>query len=125
MLKSIVDGAGPGVETGDGEELRADLVLLAAGVMPDWFHKLGIQVNERPSNNHAVVLTRVSRVSRAVAPSSGSRHTVRWRSCRCPPAIAPSSYDVVWSMSDAQLSVVSQLDDAAFINEFQALLGGD
>ena len=33
----LVDGAGPGVETEDGEQLRADLVLLAAGVMPDWF----------------------------------------------------------------------------------------
>ena len=55
MLKSLVDGAGPGVETEDREQLRADLVLLAAGVMPDWFQKLGIQVNERPSNNHAMV----------------------------------------------------------------------
>ena len=70
-------------------------------------------------------LTRVSRVSRAVAPSSGSRP----RSISGPAAASGNRseqrYNVVWSMSDAQLSVVSQLDDAAFINEFQALLGGD
>ncbi|GIR69951.1 MAG: hypothetical protein CM15mP74_12020 [Halieaceae bacterium] len=68
-------------------------------------------------------LTRVSRVSRAVAPSSGSRP-------HGPLAVLPlpsgnrseQRYNVVWSMSDAQLSVVSQLDDAAFINEFQGAL---
>ena len=120
----LVDGAGPGVETEDGEQLRADLVLLAAGVMPDWFQKLGIQVNERPSNNHAVVFN-------ASFPGEQGRRAFERFTAHGPLAVLPlpsgnrteQRYNVVWSMSDAQLSVVSQLDDAAFINEFQGAFG--
>ena len=120
----LVDGAAPGVETEEGEQLRADLVLLAAGVMPDWFQKLGIQVNERPSNNHAMVFN-------ASFPGEQGRRAFERFTAHGPLAVLPlpsgnrseQRYNVVWSMSDAQLSVVSQLDDAAFINEFQRAFG--
>ena len=120
----LVDGAGPGVETEDGEQLRADLVLLAAGVMPDWFQKLGLQVNERPSNNHAMVFN-------ASFPGEQGRRAFERFTAHGPLAVLPlpsgnrseQRYNVVWSMSDAQLSVISQLDDAAFINEFQRAFG--
>jgi len=120
----LVDGARPGVETEEGEQLRADLVLLAAGVMPDWFQKLGIQVNERPSNNHAMVFN-------ASFPGEQGRRAFERFTAHGPLAVLPlpsgnrseQRYNVVWSMSDAQLSVISQLDDAAFINEFQRAFG--
>ena len=120
----LVDGAGPGVETEEGEQLRADLVLLAAGVMPDWFQKLGIQVNERPSDNCAVVF------NASFPAAQGCRAFERF-TAHGPLAVLPLAsgtrseqrYNVVWSMSNAQLSVVSQLDDAAFINEFQGAFG--
>ena len=49
------DAGTPAIETEEGEVITADLVLVAAGVAPDWFAQLGISVLERPTRNTALV----------------------------------------------------------------------
>ena len=81
-------------------------------------------MNERPSNNHAMVFN-------ASFPGEQGRRAFERFTAHGPLAVLPlpsgnrseQRYNVVWSMSDAQLSVISQLDDAAFINEFQRAFG--
>lgn len=118
------DGDRPGVQTEEGEVLSADLVLLAAGVAKDWFHGLGIRVEERPTHNHALVFN-------ATFPGQQAGCAFERFTSHGPLAVLPlrslsrseQRFNVVWSVPDKQVSVLSGLDDTAFIAAFQNAFG--
>ena len=118
------DGDRPGVQTEEGEVLSADLVLLAAGVAKDWFHGLGIRVEERPTHNHALVFN-------ATFPGQQAGCAFERFTPHGPLAVLPlrslsrseQRFNVVWSVPDKQVSVLSGLDDTAFIAAFQNAFG--
>lgn len=118
------DGDRPGVQTEEGEVLSADLVLLAAGVAKDWFQGLGIRVEERPTHNHALVFN-------ATFPGQQAGCAFERFTPHGPLAVLPlrslsrseQRFNVVWSVPDKQVSVLSGLDDTAFIAAFQNAFG--
>ncbi len=114
----------PAVETEAGELLSADLVLLAAGVASDWFDELGITVDERTTQNHAFVFN-VTFPGRQPGRAF-ERFTAEGPLAALPlPSTARSEqrYNVVWSVSGRETSHVADLNDADFIEAFQAAFG--
>ena len=114
----------PAIETEDGEVITADLVLLAAGVAPDWFDQLGIRVLERPTPNTAVVFN-------ARFPGQQSGRAFERFTPNGPLAVLPlptlnhadQRYNVVWSVSDSAAIKLGELDDETFRNHFQEAFG--
>ena len=114
----------PAIETEDGEVITADLVLLAAGVAPDWFDQLGIRVLERPTPNTAVVFN-------ARFPGQQSGRAFERFTSNGPLAVLPlptlnhadQRYNVVWSVSDSAAIKLGELDDETFRNHFQEAFG--
>ena len=118
------DGGHPGVLTEDGELLPADLVLLAAGVAPEWFHGLGITVAERPTHNHAIVFN--ASFHGQQAGRAFERFTSHGPLAVLPlPSISRSEqrYNVVWSVPDTEAPALDALEDPAFSEAFQAAFG--
>ena len=118
------EGDRPGVQTEEGEVLSADLVLLAAGVARDWFHGLGIRIEERPTHTHALVFN-------ASFPGQQAGCAFERFTPHGPLAVLPLAslgrseqrFNVVWSVSDQQVSALSALDDTGFIAAFQKAFG--
>ena len=114
----------PCVQTGDGERLTADLVLLAAGVAKEWFEGLGIGVEERPAGSHAVVFN-------ASFPGVQQGRAFERFTPHGPLAVLPlpslrrseQRFNVVWSVSDTEIETLGNLEDEAFISAFQKAFG--
>ena len=118
------DGCHPGVMTEDGEVLSADLVLLAAGVAPEWFHELGITVSERSTRNYAIVFN--ASFQGQQAGRAFERFTSNGPLAVLPlPSISRSEqrYNIVWSVPDTEAPTLGALEDPAFIEAFQAAFG--
>ena len=114
----------PAIETEEGEVITADLVLLAAGIAPDWFAQLGIRVLERPTPNTALVFN-------ARFPGQQSGRAFERFTENGPLAVLPlptishadQRYNVVWSVSNSAATMLGDLDDEAFRNHFQEAFG--
>ena len=114
----------PAIETEEGEVITADLVLLAAGIAPDWFAQLGIRVLERPTPNTALVFN-------ARFPGQQSGRAFERFTENGPLAVLPlptishadQRYNVVWSVSNSAATMLGDLDDEAFRNHFQDAFG--
>ena len=114
----------PAVETEEGELLSADLVLLAAGVAQDWFDDLGITVDERATQNHALAFN-------VTFPGRQPGRAFERFTSEGPLAVLPlpslnrseQRYNVVWSVSGREVSRLADLDNAEFIDAFQAAFG--
>ena len=114
----------PAVETEDGEILTADLVLLAAGVASTWFDDLGITVDERATPNHALAFN-------VAFPGRQPGRAFERFTAEGPLAVLPlpstarseQRYNVVWSVSGQEISGLADLEDADFIEAFQAAFG--
>ena len=118
------DGSQPGVVTEDDEVLSADLVLLAAGIAPEWFDGLGITVAERPTYNHAIVFN--ASFQGVQAGRAFERFTSHGPLAVLPlPSIsrAEQRYNVVWSVPDNEAPALGALQDEPFIEAFQAAFG--
>ena len=118
------DAGTPAIETEEGEVITADLVLVAAGVAPDWFAQLGISVLERPTPNTALVFN-------ASFPGQQSGRAFERFTENGPLAVLPlqtlshadQRYNVVWSVSNSTATMLGDLDDEAFRNHFQDAFG--
>jgi ubiquinone biosynthesis UbiH/UbiF/VisC/COQ6 family hydroxylase len=118
------DAGTPAIETEEGEVITADLVLVAAGVAPDWFAQLGISVLERPTPNTALVFN-------ASFPGQQSGRAFERFTENGPLAVLPlptlshadQRYNVVWSVSNSTATMLGDLDDEAFCNHFQDAFG--
>ena len=114
----------PAVETEEGELLSADLVLLAAGVASDWFDDLGITVDERATQNHAFAFN-------VTFPGRQPGRAFERFTAEGPLAVLPlpslnrseQRYNVVWSVSGRETPRLADLDDAEFMEAFQAAFG--
>ena len=118
------DCSQPGVVTEDDEVLSADLVLLAAGIAPEWFDGLGITVAERPTYNHAIVFN--ASFQGVQAGRAFERFTSHGPLAVLPlPSIsrAEQRYNVVWSVPDNEAPALGALQDEPFIEAFQAAFG--
>ena len=118
------EAGAPAIETEEGEVITADLVLLAAGVAPDWFAQLGIRVLERPTPNTALVFN-------ASFPGQQNGRAFERFTENGPLAVLPlptlshadQRYNVVWSVSNSTATMLGDLDDEAFRNHFQDAFG--
>ena len=114
----------PAVETEEGELLSADLVLLAAGVASDWFDDLGITVDERATQNRAFAFN-------VTFPGRQPGRAFERFTAEGPLAVLPlpslsrseQRYNVVWSVSGRETPRLADLDDAEFMEAFQAAFG--
>jgi len=114
----------PGVETEDGEIVEADLILLASGVTPEWFEALGIGIQQRPSDTHAVVFN-------AIFPGQQGGCAFERFTQHGPLAVLPlpstrrqeQRYNVVWSVPDDAVETLMSLEDEGFCARFQDAFG--
>lgn len=120
----LTDGERPGVETEDAEVLRADLILLASGVTPEWFDALGINIRERPTQTHALVFN-------AIFPGRQGGCAFERFTQHGPLAVLPLAsttrheqrYNVVWSVPENQVEYLAGLSEAQFCQQFQRAFG--
>lgn len=114
----------PSVVTGEGEQLTADLVLIAAGVERDWFHALGIGLKERPVGTHAVVFN-------ASFPGEQRGRAFERFTANGPLAVLPlpstrrdeQRYNVVWSVPDQDVDTLAAMPEDLFRAQFQEAFG--
>lgn len=119
-----IDQECPALETADGEVLHADLILLASGVTPEWFHTLGISIRERPTQTHALVFN-------AIFPGRQAGCAYERFTQHGPLAVLPlpsasrheQRYNVVWSVSEEQVEYLAGLSDERFCEQFQRAFG--
>ncbi|MDG2461254.1 MAG: FAD-dependent monooxygenase [Luminiphilus sp.] len=114
----------PVVITSDGEQMDADLVLIAAGVSSDWFQALGIEVKERSVGNHAIVFN---------ASFSGEQRGRAFErfTANGPLAVLPlpsltrneQRFNVVWSVPDKEVDSLTAMGEDLFRTRFQDVFG--
>ena len=123
--KSLIkDGVRPAVQTSDGDIMKADLVLLAAGIERDWFASLGIEVNELEAGTCALAFN-------VIFPGQQHGRAFERFTSNGPLALLPLSSDsqshqrfnVVWSVVANDIDDLVNLSDEDFIEQFQQEFG--
>lgn len=115
---------GPAGITAEGEVHEAELVLLAAGVDPNWCHTLGIEVRAREIGTRALSFNVV------FAGTQSGRAFERFTP-HGPLAVLPlpstkrseQRFNVVWSLPESASAEVLALEDEPFLEAFQEAFG--
>jgi 2-octaprenyl-6-methoxyphenol hydroxylase len=118
------DRHGPAGITAEGRVYEADLVLLAAGVDPNWCHALGIEVREREIGTRALSFNVM--FAGAQAGRAFERFTPHGPLAVLPlPSTKRSEqrFNVVWSLPEGDTADQLALDDERFLEGFQEAFG--